>query len=547
MIKKIKTRNKKIKIGRTRKMRGGWQCSYNYPICKNDGWCYNVDGKHSAEDIEGNNNIFFWNEKCSENNTQLKEEAAKQEQEAAKQEQEAAKREQEAAQLKAAQQEQEAAQRERKREAAKQEQEAKEAKEAKETKINETLTSINRSYVGHSPRIDKIEECINDFKTNIRSKTSNYDTDCIKKNFTQNCVLGEGGFGKVIFYRCDESNVIAFKIHKENIAEAKSTAIQEISILQTLTTLYNVINLYKAFDTTTGLYVISYEAINGYNLTKYISDYKDTKYKNEILYQLIYTMLDIHTSNILHLDIKPDNIMIDITKNPHRAVYIDFGLSVIVPKDKFEIIDGNPDDNFIYNQQGTLDYVAPSIINNFDKYTNKTKYNGLVDLWALGITIAYMYMTNFNFKITSRPFDLRELKNGEIGKIVNDDMKNIFRYQTDNTFWSNFPDNTFWSNFINYDKFKDLYLNLNGYYLNLNRYYKGALKFENIPSPPAAWSYIPIGNPINAIRKKGVAGIIRGLIRGGKYRKSFKRKKPKKRKLNKKSIRKKEKNPKKEN
>ena len=59
MIKKIKTRNKKIKIGRTRKMRGGWQCSYNYPICKNDGWCYNVDGKHSAEDIEGNNNIFF--------------------------------------------------------------------------------------------------------------------------------------------------------------------------------------------------------------------------------------------------------------------------------------------------------------------------------------------------------------------------------------------------------------------------------------------------------------------------------------------------------
>lgn len=523
MIKKIKTRNKKIKIGRTRKMKGGWQCSYSYPVCDlEDGWCYNNDkDERSSEDINGRNHSFWWDESCSENNKKHEKEAAQLERE---REAEQREREREAAQREAEQREAEqrkAAQQEREREAARH-------KEKRDKIINNTITKINMSYVKHEPPSDIIESCINEFKRNIRGNITQYTNDCIKKNFRHNCVLGEGSFGKVIFYKCDENNYIAFKIHTgNNIKETEAMAIQEISILKTLKSLYNVINLYDNFYTTTRWYVISYEAINGYNLNKYISDYNDTKYRNEILYQLIYTMLDIHKHNILHLDIKPDNIMIDITKKPHRAVYIDFGLSVQVPENKFKIIDGIPDDNFIYNAQGTFDYMAPSIIKNFDIPTGKTKYNGLVDLWALGITIAYMYMKDFDYKITSRIFYLKQIENGEVGKIVNKNMNNIFAYQSDNDIYKlkeYFPDNTFWNNFINYDKFKDLYL-------NLNENYKGPLLFENIPSPPAAWSNITIGNPINAINKKGVLGAFKGLKRlltGGKYRKSFKRKKTKK-------------------
>jgi len=80
-----------------------------------------------------------------------------------------------------------------------------------------------------------------------------------------------------------------------------------------------------------------------------------------IIYQILNGLLAIHTKDIAHRDLKPDNIFV------HKKLFKigDFGFAT--DKDKFT------------TQLGTQPYMAPEILCENPLYTTK------VDIWALGV------------------------------------------------------------------------------------------------------------------------------------------------------------------
>jgi serine/threonine protein kinase len=90
----------------------------------------------------------------------------------------------------------------------------------------------------------------------------------------------------------------------------------------------------------------------------------------------------LHRNNIVHRDIKPQNIMLD---EHGKAKFADFGISCILD----ELENG---DNF-RDSAGTTPYMAPEICN-----PEIVSYSGKVaDIWALGITC-------FGFTFNSMPY-----------------------------------------------------------------------------------------------------------------------------------------------
>jgi len=157
------------------------------------------------------------------------------------------------------------------------------------------------------------------------------------------CILGEGNFGKVIKSRCSKRKHIscngkifmAEKILHGPINEDTADKIKrEFEIHSKLSTseeaaIYTI-QLYH-WDTIDSSIHQYFEFIDGIEFGEYKKDdYKKDKdlYKDEIIIGLIKGLHAIHKLNIIHCDIKPENILIDTSKTPYVPKYIDFGLAV---------------------------------------------------------------------------------------------------------------------------------------------------------------------------------------------------------------------------
>jgi serine/threonine protein kinase len=103
---------------------------------------------------------------------------------------------------------------------------------------------------------------------------------------------------------------------------------------------------------------------------------------------LIVGFHHLHYNNIYHRDIKPENIMIEKKNNIFVAKYIDFGFSCT--------------QNILCNKQkiaGTPYFISPEMVTNFN--TKEIEHH---DMWALAITIMYMFTKKY--MISSRSRDL---------------------------------------------------------------------------------------------------------------------------------------------
>lgn len=97
--------------------------------------------------------------------------------------------------------------------------------------------------------------------------------------------------------------------------------------------------------------------------------------KLPILYKLATALEFLHRNNILHLDIKATNVVLQGIAENHPYL-IDFGLSMVVD----DIIKGKYDSS----TRVTIDHRAPEIL------AGSRIYNSAVDIWAFGIMMLYI-------------------------------------------------------------------------------------------------------------------------------------------------------------
>lgn len=169
-----------------------------------------------------------------------------------------------------------------------------------------------------------------------------------------------------------------------------------------------IIELYYKKILFNQLYLVM-EFANSGNLSKWISNHKSQKKKldeeliltwfTEVLLGIYY----MHKKQLIHRDIKPDNIFISEVENKNLGnVKVDNIHKFIAKIGDLGI--SKVTENNAYTICGTYHYMAPEII--FGK-----KYNNKVDIWALGIVLYEMITLEKLFEGNSDEIRLKMANN----------------------------------------------------------------------------------------------------------------------------------------
>lgn len=209
----------------------------------------------------------------------------------------------------------------------------------------------------------------NDNITDSDDQMNSFNDD-ISKNFINNKCIGSGSFGKI--YALSDTH-IAKIFDNDNI----STMIVESHVLYTLRQSINISQISCSIfsnEICRKQYCIimqKYDTTLSHLISTKLFDKKQLKH---CIKSIVNALAFAQSNNILHRDIKPDNIFINIVDEKYHVVVGDWGLSMIKYSDHVQ------SDDFVAQ---ALWYRAPEgllIIN--DKLNNDT-----IDMWSLGMII----------------------------------------------------------------------------------------------------------------------------------------------------------------
>jgi len=190
--------------------------------------------------------------------------------------------------------------------------------------------------------------------------------------------LGSGGFGKVVLgTHIPTGEKVAIKImDKEQIMSDelnKVRVLNEISILK-IVRHNNIIKLYEVMETPQKIYLVMEYCDSGemfdYIVSKqHLSENQACVFFQEIIDALTY----LHSQNIVHRDVKPENILLQTFGNTLTCKLIDFGISRTYTLDKL-----------ITTPCGTASYAPPEM------HRGEEYYGLLSDVWSAGVLLYAM-------------------------------------------------------------------------------------------------------------------------------------------------------------
>ena len=212
-------------------------------------------------------------------------------------------------------------------------------------------------------------------------------------------LIGQGAFGKVnLGLNILTGRIVAVKSFDKNNSELTGDNMKKIKYETDLMKKLNHPNITKILEMFEDekYFLIIMEYINGGNLFSFVKKRRKLSEKTAkfLFRQIILGIKYIHEQNIVHRDIKLENLLIDLNNN---VKICDFGIGrKIASKNQL-----------LYDQCGTLMYMAPEILLS----TKEKGYEGFpVDIWSSGISLYIMLSGTlpFNYKNKKKNGDEEE-------------------------------------------------------------------------------------------------------------------------------------------
>ena len=222
--------------------------------------------------------------------------------------------------------------------------------------------------------------------------------------------IGQGAFGKVnLGLNVLTGRVVAIKSFKTTPIKKFQHKMKKIQYETELMKRFNHKNITKILEVFNDeeYMLIIMEYINGGNLFSFVKKRRklSEKMAKFLFRQIILGIQHIHSKNVVHRDIKLENILIDFDNN---VKICDFGIGKVLENE----------DELLYDKCGTPMYMAPEII----LANDNNGYKGFpVDIWSSGITL-YIMLSG------SLPFNIKNKNNNKEDMALNSikDKNNIF-------------------------------------------------------------------------------------------------------------------------
>uniref|UniRef100_A0A7I4Y1A2 Non-specific serine/threonine protein kinase n=1 Tax=Haemonchus contortus TaxID=6289 RepID=A0A7I4Y1A2_HAECO len=149
---------------------------------------------------------------------------------------------------------------------------------------------------------------------------------------------------------------------------------REVSVLRTVGGHSNVIELHEVYETPSDV-ILVLELVSGGELFDHVCarECLDEVEAAAFIRQILLGIKHLHSLHIVHLDIKPENVMLK-KRGDSQVKLIDFGLSRLIPPG-----------HTVKDMVGTPEFVAPEVVN-YEPLSPAT------DMWALGV-VTYILLS----------------------------------------------------------------------------------------------------------------------------------------------------------
>merc|ERR1711971_1218280 len=196
-------------------------------------------------------------------------------------------------------------------------------------------------------------------------------------------VLGSGQFGIVYggVHRISGRAVAIKVIDKLRFPTKQEAALKnEVQILQNLSH-PGVVNLERMFETPERIFVVM-EKLRGDMLEMILSSEQgrlSERITKFLVTQILVALKHLHSKNIVHCDLKPENVLLSSDSDFPQVKLCDFGFSRIIGEKGFR-----------KSIVGTPAYLAPEVLRN-------KGYNRSLDMWSTGVIIYVSLSGTFPF------------------------------------------------------------------------------------------------------------------------------------------------------
>ncbi len=220
-------------------------------------------------------------------------------------------------------------------------------------------------------------------------------------------LLGKGSYGEVYLSQKQNALFATKKVKRKKTDDEMTKYFKnEINILRILNH-PNIVKLEEIKMDENNYYIVM-EYINGGELSDYLNKYKEKyhakAFPEEIVQYLMKQIIDaliyIHDLNIIHRDLKLENIMVDFdNENDKKELnmmkakikIIDFGFAIMLSS-KFSLTN---------SAVGTFMYMDPKILKEFNNQVLVDKSRGYgkeVDIWSLGCICYQLFRGKYPFE-----------------------------------------------------------------------------------------------------------------------------------------------------